>query len=102
MPVYRFKDNDTNEIFEVFMKIGEKEKYLMENSNIESYIMAPSIVSGVSVTNKVPDGFKDVLSRISEQHKGTELADRHGRNTIKEARTNEVVRKHIDKVIKKS
>jgi hypothetical protein len=102
MPVYRFKDNDTNEIFEVFMKISEKEKYLMENSNIESYIMAPSIVSGVSVTNKVPDGFKDVLSRISEQHKGTELADRHGRNTIKEARTNEVVRKHIDKVVKKS
>jgi hypothetical protein len=102
MPVYRFKDNDTNEIFEVFMKISEKEKYLMENSNIESYIMAPSIVSGVSVTNKVPDGFKDVLSRISEQHKGTELADRHGRNTIKEARTNEIVRKHIDKVVKKS
>ena len=102
MPVYRFKDKDTDEVFEVFMKISEKEKYLLENSNIESYIMAPSIVSGVSVTNKVPDGFKDVLSRISEQHRGTELADRHGKNTIKEARTNEVVRKHIDKVIKKS
>ena len=102
MPVYRFKDTQTDEVFEMFMKISEKARYLIENPHIESYIMAPSIVSGVSVTNKVPDGFKDVLSKISEQHKGTELADRHGKNSIKEARTNEVVRKHIDKVIKKT
>jgi hypothetical protein len=102
MPVYRFRDTQTDEVFEVFMKISEKADYLQENLHIESYIMAPSIVSGVSVVNKIPDGFKDVLSRISEQHKGTELADRHGRNSIKEVRTNEVVRKHIDKVIKKS
>jgi predicted nucleic acid-binding Zn ribbon protein len=101
MPVYRFKDNNTSEVFEVLMSISQKAEYMKENPNIESVIMAPSIVSGVSVKGKVPDGFKDVLSRISEQHKNTDLADRYGKNSIKEARTQEVVRKHIDRVVKR-
>jgi predicted nucleic acid-binding Zn ribbon protein len=101
MPIYRFRDTETDEIFEVSMKINEKFDFLSANPQYESVIQAPSIVSGVSVTGKVPDGFKEVLSRISEQHSNTELADRYGKKSIKEVRTNEVVRRHVDKVTKR-
>jgi predicted nucleic acid-binding Zn ribbon protein len=101
MPIYRFRDTETDEIFEVSMKITEKFDFLSANPQYESVIQAPSIVSGVSVTGKVPDGFKEVLSRISEQHSNTELADRYGKKSIKEVRTNEVVRRHVDKVTKR-
>lgn len=101
MPVYRFKDTENGEIFEALMKIDERTVFLQENPHIEAVIMAPSIVSGVSIKDKVPDGFKEVLSKISENHKNTELADRHGRKSAKEAKTSEVVRKHVDKITKR-
>ena len=101
MPIYRFRDTETDEIFEVSMKINEKFDFLSANPQYESVIQAPSIVSGVSIKNKVPDGFKEVLSRISEQNKNTELSDRYGKKSIKEVRTSEVVRKHVDKVTKR-
>jgi hypothetical protein len=101
MPTYEFHNTETGEIFEKFMKISEKEKYLEENTHIESIISAAAIVGGVSVTNKVPDGFKEVLSKISENHKGSNVAERHGRKSIKEARTDQVVKNHVERVNKR-
>jgi hypothetical protein len=104
MPTYLFYDTETGEEFESFMKISERESFLKENQHITAIISAPSIVSGVTTSkqNRVPDGFKEVLSKISEKNRGTELADKYGKNSIKEARTNEVVKKHIDKVAKRT
>jgi len=104
MPTYLFYDTETGEEFESFMKISERESFLKENPHINTIISAPSIVSGVTTSkqNRVPDGFKEVLSKISENHRGTELADRYGKNSIKDARTNEVVRKHVEKVTKRN
>jgi hypothetical protein len=57
---------------------------------------APAIVSGVSTSkqNRVPDGFKEVLSKISEAHPASAVADKHGRKSIKQARTEQVIKKH--------
>jgi hypothetical protein len=96
MPTYNFLNNETGEEFEAFMKISEREEYLKTNPNIQSVITAPAIVSGVSTSkqNRVPDGFKEVLSKISEAHPASAVADKHGRKSIKQARTEQVIKKH--------
>jgi hypothetical protein len=101
MPTYEFYDTETGEVFEKLMKISEKEQFLKDNPHVESIISAAAIVGGVSVKDKVPDGFKEVLSKISENHKGSNVAERYGRKSIKETRTAEVVKKHVDRVTKR-
>ena len=97
MPTYNFLNIDTGEEFESFMKISEREEYLRSNPNIQSVITAPAIVSGVSTSkqNRVPDGFKEVLSKISEGHPASDLADKHSKKSIKQARTEQIVKKHM-------
>ena len=97
MPTYNFLNIDTGEEFESFMKISEREEYLKSNPNIQSVITAPAIVTGVSTSkqNRVPDGFKEVLSKISEAHPASDLADKHSKKSIKQARTDQIVKKHM-------
>ena len=97
MPTYNFLNIDTGEEFESFMKISEREEYLKSNPNIQSVISAPAIVTGVSTSkqNRVPDGFKEVLSKISEAHPASDLADKHSKKSIKQARTEQIVKKHM-------
>jgi len=78
------------------MKFSEREEYLKTNPQIQSVMTAPAIVSGVSTSkqNRVPDGFKEVLSKISEAHPASAVADKHGRKSIKQARTEQVIKKH--------
>jgi len=56
-----------------------------------------SIVSGVSITGKVPDGFKEVLAKVSENHKQSSVAAKHGKKGIKESQTQRIVDKHLGK-----
>ena len=97
MPTYNFLNIDTGEEFESFMKISEREEYLKSNPNIQSVITAPAIVTGVSTSkqNRVPDGFKEVLSKISEAHPASDLADKHSKKSIKQVRTEQIVKKHM-------
>ena len=97
MPTYNFLNIDTGEEFESFMKISEREEYLKSNPNIQSVITAPAIVTGVSTSkqNRVPDGFKEVLSKISEAHPASDLADKHSKKSIKQAKTEQIVKKHM-------
>lgn len=104
MPTYNFIDTTTDELIEVFMSMSEREEFLKQNPHLQqTLISAPSIVSGVSGSsqNRVPDGFKEVLSKVAEAHPQTDFADKHGKRGIKEARTRDVVKKHIDKVTKR-
>jgi hypothetical protein len=96
MPTYNFLNNETGEEFEAFMKISEREEYLKTNPQIQPVMTAPAIVSGVSTSkqNRVPDGFKEVLSKISEAHPASDLADKHSKKSIKQARTEQVIKKH--------
>jgi hypothetical protein len=96
LPTYKFLNKETCEEFEDFISISRKEELLKLNPHIEQIIEAPAIVSS-SGTNKVPDGFKEVLSKVAEAHPDSVLADRHRRKTIKEVRTREIVDKHYKK-----
>jgi hypothetical protein len=100
MPTYNFLNTETGESFEAMMKIAEREIFLKENPQIQSIIMAPNIVSGVSSSkqNRVPDGFKEVLSKVAEAHPNSQVGDRHGNKSIKQVKSEQVVKKHVQKV----
>jgi hypothetical protein len=99
MPTYTFRNKVTEEQFEMFMGISAKEKYIAENPDIEQIIVeCPMIVSGVNNQAKVPSGFKDVLSKISDAHPQSALAQKHKKKSIKEIKTKEIVKKHVAKM----
>lgn len=94
MPTYSFKDTTTNEVFDIMMSIKDLDLYKQQHPSHERYFDGtPSIVSGVAVTNKLDSGFRDVLSKISEAHPDSALADAHGRKSIKQVQTERAVRK---------
>ena len=97
MPTYDFKNKETGEEFEKFMSISAREEYLKENPQIQQMLGATSTVSGVSITGKIPDGFKDVLSKVAENHITSAVANAHGRKSMKELKTQQLVHKHIGK-----
>ena len=98
MPTYDFLNTETGETFEKFISLSGKDEYLKENPHIQQvHLGAMSIVSGVSITGKVPDGFKEVLSKVAENHKTSAVANAHGRKSMKEIKTQNLVNKHIGK-----
>ena len=100
MPTYSFINTETGEEFESFMRISEREEYLITNPHIQPVMTAPAIVSGVSSStqNRVPDGFKEVLSKVAEAHRGSDFANKHLRKSIKEVKTEQVVKKHVERI----
>ena len=91
MPTYSFIDTDSGEEFDALMKISEREEYLKNNPNIQPLLTAAAIVGGVSIKDKVPSGFKEVLSKVAENHKNSAVAEKHGKRSIKEVQTKRVV-----------
>lgn len=91
MPVYTFKDLETNEIFDVNIRMSDLDDYKKEYPNHERYFdEAPMLVSGTGV--KSDSGFNEVLTKISEAHPESPLADRHLRKSIKQAKTDRIVK----------
>ncbi len=77
------------------MTISEKEKYLAKNKHISQVIVPINIVAGVSgLSYRQDGGWKDNLSRIAEAHPKSALADRYGKKTIKQSKTEAVLAKH--------
>ena len=95
MPIYQFRNTQTDEEFEVLMKISEREEYLKNNPHIQPILSAPALVTGVSTSNKVPEGFKEVLSKAAEAHPSSPLAQKHGKKSIKQVKTEQIVKKHL-------
>lgn len=103
MPTYNFVDTETGEEFELLMKWSGRETFLKENPHIQPILTAPAIVSSVAGmgSHRVPDGFKEVLSKVAEKHPGSAVGEKYGRKSIKEARTAQVVKKHVDRITKR-
>jgi predicted nucleic acid-binding Zn ribbon protein len=99
MPTYQFRNTQTDEEFEVLMKISEREEYLKNNPHIQSIITAPALVSGVSTSNsrsgRVPSGFNEVLSKVAEAHPTSKVGQRFGKKSIKQVKTEQIVKKHL-------
>lgn len=98
MPLYDFQDTRTGEIETRMMSIAGREEFLEQNPHIKTVITtAPSLVSGTSTTNK-DAGWNENLSRIASAHQNTPLADKVGGRTVKQAKINEITKRHQKRV----
>lgn len=100
MPTYEFVNTETDEQFEMFMSISQREEFLTKHPHIKTVISAPNIVShsGGDLYSKTPSGFKEVLSKVAEAHPNSTVAERYGKRSIKDVRSNRVVENHIKKI----
>ena len=73
MPSYDFRNKDTGEVFGRFMKIADKEQYLIENPNIEQALLSAPAFTGDHIVIKRDTGFKEVLQKIHEKTPGSNL-----------------------------
>ena len=98
MPTYNFIDTETNEEFEVVMKISEREEFLKENPQVQPIITAPALISGSGSYQKVPEGFKEVLAKVGENHPDSRLGREYGNNTIAQVKARDIVDKYRKKI----
>ena len=95
MPTYTFENTKTGKVFDDFMSMADKETYLEQNPHIKQIINKINIVAGVSGRSYRSDqGWKENMSRIAEAHPTSPLADRYGKKSIKQSKTEQVIQKH--------
>ena len=98
MPTYLFHNEDTGEFFEDFISNSRRETLLEKNPHIKQ-VPAPFAITSMTgnMHSKVPDGFKDVLSKVAEAHPESTVGQRYGRKSIKEIKSREVIKRHVNK-----
>jgi len=67
MPTYSFRNKETQQVSDKFMKMSEKEQYLIDHPVLESIIGAPAMIDQTS-TLKPDNGFRDLLKDIRKKH----------------------------------
>jgi hypothetical protein len=68
MPIYQFRNKETEEVFEINLKISEYDDYMKENPNLERYYTtAPGITSGHKTARQLAGSeWNDLLGRIKK------------------------------------
>lgn len=95
MPSYTFYNSKTKKEYDDMMSISEMEDYLSKNKHITQVLQPINIVAGVSgLTHKNDQGWKENMSRIAEAHPTSPLADRYGKKSIKQIRTQQALKKN--------
>ncbi len=73
MPTYEFRNKETGDVTEVFMKIAEKDQYLADNPHLEQTMTTAPAFAGDHISIKKDSGFKEVLQKIHEKTPGSQL-----------------------------
>ena len=95
MPVYTFENTKTGKVYDEMMSISEKEDFLDKNKHIKQLLTTINIVGGVQgITHKTDGGWNDNLQRIADAHPTSPLAQRYKKRSIKEVKTEQVIKKH--------
>jgi len=69
MPTYTFRNVETSEEQDVFLKMSELDNFREKNPQLQSVITAPALVTGVQNFNaKVPDWHKDNMKEMKKIH----------------------------------
>ena len=94
MPLYHFEHTHTGEVYELNLRIAEKDDFLKANPNLKQVIGAPMIVGGVDGLRKPDEGFQEVLSKIGEQNPQTPFGrEVHKSTTAKQGAVNKAIDK---------
>ena len=73
MPTYEFKNKETGDVTELFMKMSSKDQYLTDNPQLEQTMTTAPAFTGDHITLKKDSGFKEVLQKIHEKTPGSQL-----------------------------
>jgi len=95
MPTYRFYNKRTKKEYTDLMSISEMEEFI-KKKHIK--ILPPTqlnIVSSVGhVDSHTDNGWKEVMSKISEAHPNSHLADQYGKKSVKDTQVDRVIKTH--------
>ena len=95
MPTYRFYNKRTKKEYTDLMSISEMEEFI-QKKHIK--LLPPTtlnIVSSVgNIDSKTDSGWKDVLSKITEAHPASALANQYGKKSVKDTQVDRIIHKH--------
>ena len=95
MPTYRFYNKRTKEEYTDLMSISEMEEFI-QKKHIK--LLPPTQVNIVSSTgsldSKTDNGWKEVLSKVSEAHPASALANQYGKKSVKDTQVDRIIHKH--------
>ena len=95
MPTYRFYNKRTKEEYTDLMSISEMEEFI-QKKHIK--LLPPTQVNIVSSTgsldSKTDNGWKEVLSKITEAHPASNLAAQYGKKSVKDTQVASIIKKH--------
>ena len=97
MPTYTFFDEDTNETFDMFLSMSQREQYLKRNHRIRQVPVAVAIAGDhlMGVGPKTDSGFNENMQRIAAAHPNSPMADRYGSGrSLTGTQTANVAKKH--------
>ena len=98
MPTYNFYNSKTKKTYTDLMTISEMEEFT-KKKHIK--LLPPTqlnIVSSVgNVDGYTDSGWNDVLSKISEAHPESNLAQQYGKKSVKDTQIDRVIHKHRKK-----
>ena len=95
MPTYRFYNKRTKKEYTDLMSISEMEEFI-KKKHIK--ILPPTQVNIVSsvghIDSKTDSGWKDVLSKITDAHPASALANQYGKKSVKDTQVDRIIHKH--------
>jgi hypothetical protein len=95
MPTYRFYNKRTKKEYTDLMSISEMEEFI-KKKHIK--ILPPTQVNIVSsvghIDSKTDSGWKDVLSKITDAHPASNLANQYGKKSVKDTQIDKVIKTH--------
>ena len=95
MPTYRFYNKRTKKEYTDLMSISEMEEFI-KKKHIK--ILPPTQVNIVSsvghIDSKTDSGWKDVLSKITDAHPASALANQYGKKSVKDTQVDRVIKTH--------
>ena len=95
MPTYRFYNSKTKQEYTDLMSISEMEEFI-KKKHIK--LLPPTQLNIVSSTGtmdgKTDSGWKEVMSKISEAHPKSALAERYGKKSVKDTQIDRVIKQH--------
>ena len=95
MPTYRFYNSKTKEEYTDVMSISEMEEFIKKKHIKLLMPTQLNIVSSVgNIDSKTDNGWKEVLSKVSEAHPASNLAAQYGKKSVKDTQIDKVIKTH--------
>ena len=95
MPTYRFYNSKTKEEYTDLMSISEMEEFIQKKHITLLPPTQLNIVSSTgSIDSKTDNGWKEVLSKVSEAHPASNLASQYGKKSVKDTQVDRVIKTH--------